>query len=117
MGQPRSFSNSLGLTTWEACRRYRTFTSPRSTLMPSTTRAERLHKILSRAGVASRRTAETLILAGRIQVNGETVTRLGTTADPQRDRILVDGRPLVFPSAPLYFLLHKPVGVVSTLKD
>jgi len=52
-----------------------------------------------------------------VQVNGETVTRLGTTADLQRDRILVDGRPLVFPAAPLYFLLHKPVGVVSTLKD
>lgn len=52
-----------------------------------------------------------------MQVNGETVTRLGTTADLRRDRILVDGRPLVFPAAPLYFLLHKPVGVVSTLKD
>lgn len=50
-------------------------------------------------------------------MNGETVTRLGTAADLRRDRILVDGRPLVFPSAPLYFLLHKPVGVVSTLKD
>lgn len=52
-----------------------------------------------------------------MQVNGETITRLGTTADPRRDRILVDGRPLVFPSAPSYFLLHKPAGVVSTLKD
>jgi len=50
-------------------------------------------------------------------VNGETVTRLGTTADPQRDHILVDNQPLIFPSAPLYFLLHKPVGIVSTLKD
>jgi len=52
-----------------------------------------------------------------VQVNGETITRLGTTADPRRDRILVDGRPLVFPAAPSYFLLHKPAGVVSTLKD
>jgi pseudouridine synthase len=50
-------------------------------------------------------------------VNGETVTRLGTTADPQRDRIFVDGKPLVFSAAPLYFLLHKPAGVVCTLKD
>jgi 23S rRNA pseudouridine2605 synthase len=50
-------------------------------------------------------------------VNGETVTRLGTTADPRRDHILVDGKPLVFSEAPLYFLLHKPVGVVCTLKD
>jgi 23S rRNA pseudouridine2605 synthase len=52
-----------------------------------------------------------------VQVNGETVTRLGTTADPQRDRIFVDGKPLVFSAAPLYFLLHKPAGVVCTLKD
>ena len=52
-----------------------------------------------------------------MRVNGETVTRLGTTADPRRDHILVDGRPLSFPPAPLYFLLHKPVGVVSTLRD
>jgi 23S rRNA pseudouridine2605 synthase len=58
-----------------------------------------------------------LIQMGRVQVNGETVTRLGTTADPRRDRILVDGKPLVFSAAPLYFLLHKPVGVVCTLKD
>jgi len=50
-------------------------------------------------------------------VNGETVTRLGTTADPRHDHILVDGQPLGSPPRPLYFLLHKPVGVVSTLKD
>lgn len=50
-------------------------------------------------------------------MNGVTVTRLGTTADPRHDRILVDGKPLVFSAAPLYFLLHKPVGVVCTLKD
>lgn len=50
-------------------------------------------------------------------MNGEKIIRLGTTADPRNDRILVDGRPLALPSAPVYFLLHKPVGVVSTLKD
>lgn len=50
-------------------------------------------------------------------MNGEKITRLGTTADPRNDRILVDGRPLSFPKAHVYFLLHKPVGVVSTLKD
>jgi 23S rRNA pseudouridine2605 synthase len=50
-------------------------------------------------------------------VNGETVTRLGTTADPRRDRIEVDGRSLGLPTAFLYFLVHKPVGVVSTLHD
>jgi len=49
-------------------------------------------------------------------VNGETVTRLGTTADPQRDEILVDNQPLVFPEF-LYFIIHKPIGFVSTLKD
>jgi len=85
--------------------------------MAKPTRAERLHKILSRAGVASRRAAETLIQQGRVQVNGDTITRLGTTADPRRDRILIDGQPLGAPPRPLYFLLHKPVGVVSTLKD
>jgi pseudouridine synthase len=52
-----------------------------------------------------------------VKVNGETITRLGTTADPRNDRILVDGRPLSFPRAPVYILLHKPVGVVCTLKD
>ena len=85
--------------------------------MAKPTQAERLHKILSRAGVASRRMAETLIQQGRIQVNGETVTRLGTTVDPRHDRILIDGQPLGALPRPLYFLLHKPVGVVSTLKD
>lgn len=50
-------------------------------------------------------------------MNGEKIIRLGTTADPRSDRILVDGRPLAVPKTPVYFLLHKPVGVVSTLKD
>ncbi|HXG22875.1 MAG TPA: pseudouridine synthase [Methylomirabilota bacterium] len=67
--------------------------------------------------MASRRTAEEMILAGRVQVDGETVTRLGTTADPRNDRILVDGRPLCFPRSRVYILLHKPVGVVCTLRD
>jgi pseudouridine synthase len=52
-----------------------------------------------------------------VKVNGETITRLGTTADPRNDRILVDNRQLVFPQTFSYFLLHKPVGVVCTLKD
>jgi pseudouridine synthase len=58
-----------------------------------------------------------MIQQGRVQVNGETVTRLGTTADPRRDRILIDGQSLRVAPALLYFILHKPVGVVSTLKD
>lgn len=79
--------------------------------------AERLQKVLSRAGIASRRTAEQMIQLGRVQVNGETITRLGTMVDPQNDRILVDGRLLSSPRAHVYFLLHKPIGVVSTLND
>ena len=50
-------------------------------------------------------------------MNGETITRLGTTANPKRDKIVVDGQLLSFDSAPLYFLLNKPTGVISTLAD
>jgi 23S rRNA pseudouridine2605 synthase len=67
--------------------------------------------------VSSRRKAETLIQAGKVQVNGQTITRLGTTADPRRDTIVVDGQPVSFDSARLYFVLNKPTGVVSTLAD
>lgn len=89
----------------------------RKPAQPAPTRAERLQKILSQAGIASRRTAEQMIQLGRVQVNGETITRLGTTVDPQNDRILVDGHLLSLPHAHVYFMLHKPIGVVSTLRD
>ncbi len=78
--------------------------------------AERLQKILARAGVASRRGAERLILEGRVRVGGRVVRRLGVKADPLRDRIEVDGRRIVL-EAPVHFLLHKPRGVMSTLRD
>src|SRR5512136_2934777 len=78
---------------------------------------ERLQKILSRAGVASRRKAEELIVAGRVAVNGVVVAELGAKADPARDRVTLDGKPLQFPAALLYLLLHKPVGYVTTLAD
>ncbi len=78
--------------------------------------SERLQKILARAGVASRRGAERLILQGRVRVGGRVVRQLGTRADPRRDRIEVDGRRIVL-DAPVHFLLHKPRGVVSTLRD
>ncbi len=78
--------------------------------------AERLQKILARAGVASRRKAEQLILEGRVRVDGRVVRRLGTEADPRRQRIEVDGRRVVL-EAPVHYLLHKPRGVVSTLHD
>ncbi len=77
---------------------------------------ERLQKILSARGVASRRTAEVMIEAGRVTVNGD-VAQLGHTADPQVDIILVDGRPLPLTSADTYIMLHKPRGFVTTLSD
>ncbi|MEQ1759462.1 MAG: pseudouridine synthase [Vicinamibacterales bacterium] len=79
--------------------------------------AERLQKILSRAGVASRRTAETLITQGRVHVNGVVVTALGSKADPGRDEIKVDGRRLPAAQRKRYILLNKPVGYVSTRSD
>jgi 23S rRNA pseudouridine2605 synthase len=77
---------------------------------------ERLQKIISRAGIASRRAGEEIILAGRVRVNGRIVTELGAKADLGRDTIEVDGRRLVH-ETPLYVVLHKPRGVVSTLSD
>ncbi|MGB9606122.1 MAG: S4 domain-containing protein, partial [Bryobacteraceae bacterium] len=59
---------------------------------------ERLQKILAHAGIASRRKAEQLILAGRVSVNGQVVTELGAKADPERDKIKVDGRPVRLPN-------------------
>ena len=78
---------------------------------------ERLQKILARAGVASRRKAEEMILEGRVQVNGATVTELGTRADPARDHVRVDGKLLQGPEATRWFLLNKPRGYVTTLSD
>ena len=77
---------------------------------------ERLQKIISARGVASRRTAEEMLRQGRITVNGEVVA-LGASADPDTDEIMVDGR--LLPSAPAaaYIMLHKPRGYVTTLSD
>jgi 23S rRNA pseudouridine2605 synthase len=77
---------------------------------------ERLQKVLARGGVASRREAETLITEGRVKVNGEVVRTLGTRVDPTVDRVEVDGRE-VEAEARVYFLFHKPRGVVTTLAD
>lgn len=77
---------------------------------------ERLQKILARAGVSSRRAAEELITGGHVQVNGKLVTELGTRADPEVDRIDVDGRPIMR-ERHVYYLLHKPRSIVTTLKD
>ena len=77
---------------------------------------ERLQKILSARGLASRRKAEEWIQQGRVTVNG-TVARLGDTADPDRDRILVEGKPLPKQETHVYILLNKPRGFVTTLSD
>ena len=77
---------------------------------------ERVQKILSAAGVASRRKAEEYIRQRRVTVNGETVT-LGTLADPNTDQIALDGIPVEPQSQNVYILLHKPRGYVTTLRD
>lgn len=78
---------------------------------------ERLQKILSAAGACSRRAAEGYIRAGRVAVNGEPA-HLGQKADPEQDRITLDGEPVCAPSEQfLYLMLHKPVGYVTTLSD
>lgn len=79
--------------------------------------AERLQKVLAHAGVASRRHAEQVITAGRVSVNGQVVTALGTKVDPQVDRIAVDGKPLAVQSVKRWFILYKPEGMVTTLSD
>jgi pseudouridine synthase len=77
----------------------------------------RLQKILSMAGVASRRAAEELIRQGRVSVNGRTVTALGTKADPSADEVRVDGRRVRGPERHRYLLMNKPKGYVSTRVD
>jgi 23S rRNA pseudouridine2605 synthase len=78
---------------------------------------ERLQKILSRAGVASRRKAEQLIQEGRVLVNGAAITELGSKADLDRDHIKVDGRLLHAPKTLVYIALNKPDSVVTTVSD
>lgn len=77
---------------------------------------ERLQKLISSAGLASRRAAEEMIKAGRVTVNGAPA-ELGASADPDADEILVDGEPLRLPEHRRYIVLHKPRGYVTTLKD
>src|SRR5262245_30826520 len=78
---------------------------------------QRLQKLLSQAGIASRRKAEEMILAGRVRVNGQVTTELGTKANPRADKITVDGRPLHFAQPVVYLILNKPVGFVTTAAD
>ena len=77
---------------------------------------ERLQKILSAAGVCSRRKAEELLKAGRVTVNGVTAS-LGDKADPAKDRVQVDGQDVTAAHTRTYIMLHKPRGYVTTLSD
>ena len=79
--------------------------------------AERLQKIIARAGIASRRAAEEMILNGRVTVDGQTITELGGKYDSSRHKICVDGKPLNFAEKKVYYLLNKPKGYLSTAKD
>lgn len=78
---------------------------------------ERLQKILSRAGVSSRRAAEKMIAEGRISVNRTIVVEPGTKADPGKDEIRLDGRLISLETERIYLMLHKPKGYVTTLSD
>lgn len=79
---------------------------------------ERLQKVLAHAGVASRRKAEELMQQGRVEVNGQIVTELGTTVDPDRDSIRVDDRPVRVDAVDWrYLVLNKPTDVISTVRD
>lgn len=77
---------------------------------------DRLQKIIAARGITSRRKAEEMISAGRVSVNG-TIASLGDTADPEKDRILLDGRLLPSTEKYVYIMLHKPRGYVTTLSD
>lgn len=78
--------------------------------------SERLQKVIARAGLASRRAAEQLVADGRVTVNGVRA-ELGASADPDRDRIEVDGRPLARASTPVHLAVHKPRGYLSSARD
>ena len=78
---------------------------------------ERLQKYLAQCGVASRRKCEELILQGRVQVNGVTVTELGTKINPEKDKIKFDGKDIKQSTKLVYILLNKPIGYVTTADD
>ncbi len=77
----------------------------------------RLQRFLARAGVASRRGSERLMTAGRVRVNGQVVTELGSKVDPARDVVTVDGRPARIEERPRHLMLYKPAGCLTTMSD
>ncbi|MEM6284845.1 MAG: pseudouridine synthase [Chloroflexota bacterium] len=76
---------------------------------------ERVHKLMAQANIASRRASEKIIEAGRVTVNGKVIT-VGDKADPAKDRIEVDGKPLHIEDEKIYVAVHKPINVISTNK-
>lgn len=78
---------------------------------------ERLQKYMASCGVASRRKCEEIIAEGRVKVNGVTVQEAGLKIQPRKDRITVDGREIIPEKKPVYIMLNKPVGYVSTVRD
>jgi 23S rRNA pseudouridine2605 synthase len=77
----------------------------------------RLNKLLAQRGLGARRKCDALVQSGAVRVNGAVVREPGTAVEPERDRIEVNGRPLPPRDSPSYYVLHKPVGVISTLSD
>jgi 23S rRNA pseudouridine2605 synthase len=77
----------------------------------------RLQKVLSQAGIASRRVAERMIIDGRVEVDGQVVTELGTRVDPDASEIRVDGARVVLDDSMVYLALNKPLGMHSTMSD
>lgn len=80
---------------------------------------ERLQKVMARAGIASRRACEEIILQGRVEVNGKVVKEMGLKVDPAKDRIVIDGQALAWEAKPryTYLMLYKPPGILSVFDD
>lgn len=78
---------------------------------------ERLQKYLARAGIASRRKAEQMILDGRVKVNNKLVKELGTLVSPETDVVSVDGKPVQGAEKKIYLMLNKPIGIITSVKD
>ncbi|MBN2566030.1 MAG: rRNA pseudouridine synthase, partial [Candidatus Eisenbacteria bacterium] len=77
----------------------------------------RINRFLARSGVSSRRAAEAIVRAGRVTINGLTVTELAATVDPEHDRVEVDGRGVSLPESFTYIIMNKPCGTVVTMSD
>lgn len=77
----------------------------------------RLNKYLSKCGIASRRRADRLIQQGRVSINGEKITELGVIIDENRDEVSIDGKMVTLPPEPVYVMLNKPRGFVTSLRD